>query len=352
MSRTTTSATVRIADVVRETDDACSLVLDIPDAEKARFEYRPGQFVTVRIPSDRTGSVARCYSLASSPITDDVLKFTVKRTADGYASNWLCDNLNTGDDIELLPPSGAFTPKNLDDNFTLFAGGSGITPIISILKSVLSAGSGRIVLFYANRNAESVIFASELREIAAEHADRLVVIHWLESVQGLPTIQQISGLISAYSSHSAFMCGPKPFMDGVRGALSAIGTPRERVHAEVFTSLAGDPFGDASSEEPTGEVQIEVDDANPPASVSVSLDGDNHTLQWPRNQTLVDVMLTAGLDVPYSCRSGECGSCACTVTEGEVEMANTEILDPEDIADGYVLGCQAKPLTDRLTIEF
>ncbi|WP_327093952.1 ferredoxin--NADP reductase [Nocardia vinacea] len=340
------SVVLRVAAVITETPDTCSLVFDVPDDLRERFSYQPGQFLTLRIPSDLTGSVARCYSLASSPYTDDKPKVTVKRTVGGYGSNWVCDNVKTGDAIEVLPPSGVFTPKDLDDDLLLFGAGSGITPVMSILKSALARGSGRIVLVYANRDHESVIFAGELRELAEKHPQRLTVIHWLEHLQGLPTADGLAALVEPYTSYHAFMCGPKPFMDRVHDALGRLEVPRSRTHAEVFNSLAGDPFADQAPVEVTDE---EAADA---ATVEVELDGEVHELKWPRKQTLVDIMLSKGLDVPYSCQEGECGSCACTVLEGKVEMDNAEILDPEDIENGYILGCQAHPVTDHLRIQF
>ncbi|MEV4126460.1 ferredoxin--NADP reductase [Nocardia sp. NPDC049707] len=340
------SVVLRVAAVIAETSDTCSLVFDVPDELRERLRYQPGQFLTLRIPSELTGSVARCYSLASSPFTDDKPKVTVKRTVGGYGSNWVCDNIKVGDAIEVLPPSGVFTPKDLDDDLLLFGAGSGITPVMSILKSALARGSGRIVLVYANRDPESVIFAGELRELAEKHPQRLTVIHWLEYLQGLPTVDGLAALVAPYTSYHAFMCGPKPFMDRVHDALAQLEVPRSRTHAEVFNSLAGDPFADQAAVEVTDE---EAADA---ATVEVELDGEVHELKWPRKQTLVDIMLSKGLDVPYSCQEGECGSCACTVLEGKVEMDNAEILDPEDIENGYILGCQAHPVTDHLRIQF
>ncbi|MFD4404229.1 2Fe-2S iron-sulfur cluster-binding protein [Nocardia sp. NPDC058499] len=340
------SVVLRVAQVIAETTDASSLVFEVPEQAREKFAYQPGQFLTLRIPSDRTGSVARCYSLASSPFTDDLPKVTVKRTKDGYGSNWLCDNIKPGDELEVLPPSGVFTPKDLDDDLLLCAAGSGITPVMSILKSALDRGTGRIVLFYANRDPESVIFATELRELAEKNPQRLVVLHWLETLQGLPTVTALAELFRPFTSHAAFMCGPKPFMDGVHDALGQLGVPRNRTHAEIFNSLAGDPFADSAP------VEISAEEAADAATVEVELDGEMHNLSWPRKQTLVDIMLDKGLDVPYSCQEGECGSCACTVLEGKVEMENAEILDPEDIEAGYILGCQARPVTDRLRIQF
>ncbi|MEE2033278.1 ferredoxin--NADP reductase [Rhodococcus chondri] len=340
------SVVLTVSAVIEETSDARSLVFEVPTELQDKFAYKPGQFLTLRIPSDRTGSVARCYSLASSPYTDSAPKITVKRTVEGYGSNWLCDKVASGDTLEVLPPSGVFTPKSYDHDFLLLGAGSGITPVISILKSALTEGSGKVVLLYANRDESSVIFAEELRALAEKYPTRLTVVHWLESVQGLPAPEQLATLVAPYTSHEAFMCGPGPFMDAVHRALQSAGMPRTQVHAEVFNSLSGDPFADVAP------VELSEEDAADAATVEVELDGETHTLSWPRKQTLVDIMLAKGLDVPYSCQEGECGSCACTVLEGKVEMEHCDVLDPEDIEAGYILGCQARPVTDNLKIEF
>lgn len=337
---------IPVREVIRETADACSIVLDVPNELVDKFAYKPGQFLTIRIPSDRPGSVARCYSLATSPFTDSAPKVTVKRTQGGYGSNWLCDSVSAGTMLEVLPPAGAFTPKTYDVELFLFAAGSGITPVISIAKAALDQGKRHIVILYANRSERDVIFAEELRELTTAHPDRITVIHWLETVQGRPSAAAIAGIVRGHSDRHAYMCGPKPFMDAVHTALVETGFDRRNVHAEVFTSLAGDPFADEVAVEATPEEEADA------ADVEVALDGENYVLKWPRKRTLVDIMLSAGIDVPYQCRSGECGSCACTLVEGTVEMDNVDILDPQDIADGYVLGCQAHPTSDYLAIEF
>lgn len=344
-----TGVLLTVAAVIDESTDARSLVFAIPDEQRDRFSYRPGQFLTLRVPSEQTGAVARCYSLASSPYTDPAPKVTIKRTADGYGSNWLCDNVSVGDVLEVLPPSGVFTPGDLDADFLLWAAGSGITPVMSILKSVLEVGSGRVVLCYANRDERSVIFAAELRELAARYAGRLTVLHWLESVQGLPTRAQLSGFVRTVYGGSAafesFICGPAPFMAVIKETLTERGLPRERIHLEVFQSLTGDPFADVSNVDAT-------DAASGAAAVQVDVNGDVHRLRWPRNRTLVDVLIAAGIDVPYSCREGRCGSCAATVLRGDVDMVACEILQPEDLAEGLILTCQARPVSDDLHVEF
>jgi 3-ketosteroid 9alpha-monooxygenase subunit B len=331
---------VRVAEVVSETDDACSLVLDLPPELAATFTYQPGQFLTLRIPHDREGSVARCYSLSSSPHTGDRPTITVKRMTDGYASNWIAEHLAAGSVLEILPPAGTFSPRSLDDDFMLFAGGSGITPVISIIKSALARGRGKIVLVYANRDERSVIFGAELRRLATAAEGRLLVVHWLDSLQGAPTAAAIAALAAPYAGHDAFICGPDPYHAVVRQALRQLGVPGHRVHVERFLSLAENPF---EATKPTGGVA---------ATLEVTLDGQTRLLPWPPGTRMLDVLIDEGLDPPFSCRQGICGACACQLTGGEVEMAHNEVLEAEDVAEGYILACQAVPLTAAVAITY
>ncbi|MDT0488637.1 3-ketosteroid-9-alpha-hydroxylase, partial [Streptomyces sp. DSM 41640] len=146
------------------------------------------------------------------------------------ASNWLCDNVHSGDELECLPPAGLFTPADLDANLLLIAGGSGITPMVSIAKTVLARGRGRIMLLYANRDAESVIFAAQLRDLVAEHSYRLTVVQWLENVQGLPSEATTASLLAPYAGYEVFVCGPKPFMKMARRSVEGLGVSRDRIH--------------------------------------------------------------------------------------------------------------------------
>ncbi|MFJ1764289.1 2Fe-2S iron-sulfur cluster-binding protein [Amycolatopsis sp. NPDC088138] len=336
--------TLTVADVVVETPDARSVVFEIPGEHASAFTYSAGQFLTLRIPSERTGSVARCYSLSSAPHENRV-QVTVKRTDGGYGSSWICDELRAGMTLDVLAPAGVFTPSSVDEDFLLFAAGSGITPVMAILKTALEQGSGRVVLVYANRDEASVIFAGELRSLAKRYGDRLVVVHWLESVQGLPDVAQLRGLASAFTAYEAFLCGPAPFMAAVREALGQLGVPRERVHIEKFTSLSGNPF-EAVEPEPAEE----SDEA--PTSLTVTLDGETRSMAWPRRRKLLDHLLEAGLDAPYSCREGQCSACACRIVTGEVKMLHNEVLDADDLADGIVLACQSLPVTDDVSISY
>ncbi|MEU5993085.1 ferredoxin--NADP reductase [Spirillospora sp. NPDC047418] len=333
-----TALKARVVEVVRETADAHTLVLEPAEGDRDRFGYRPGQFLTVRVPAG-DGWAARCYSLCSSPLTDDRLKVTVKRVAGGLGSNWICDNITSGDVLEVLRPAGTFTPSSLDDDLLLVAGGSGITPVMSILKSCLAGGSGKVTLLYANRDEKSVIFADELRALTEAHPDRLTVVHVLESVQGLPTPATLRSLAGPYTGRQAFVCGPEVFMDLVTDTFTGLGM---RVHVERFFSLEGDPFEEPEAVEDTGDA----------GEIEVEMDGETRTVPWPKSDRLLDALLRAGVDAPFSCREGNCSACACIRLEGEVTLDANTVLDEQDLADGLILACQARPVTDRLKITY
>ncbi|MEU7074622.1 ferredoxin--NADP reductase [Streptomyces narbonensis] len=354
---------LRVVRVIAETADAHSLVLQAPPESADRFTYRPGQFLTLKLPGADGRPAARCYSLASSPHTGEPLKVTVKRVAGGHGSNWVCDHLAAGDELEVLPPAGTFTPDSLDRDLLLAAGGSGITPVLSIAKSALAAGEGRVVLLYANRDESSVIFRDELRELAAAHPYRLLVVHWLESLQGLPREDRLATALAPYADREAFVCGPEPLMDAVEQALRTVGAPGHRIHRERFFSLGGHVFDAparaASNQVPSNQAPStrapstgNGTPADGAATAEVELDGETRTLAWPRTTPLLDVLLAAGLDAPYSCREGACSACTCRVVAGDVKMLRNDVLDDEDTAEGYVLACQALPLTERVAITY
>jgi 3-ketosteroid 9alpha-monooxygenase subunit B len=330
-----------VSAVIPETGQACSLVFDVPPELAKVFAYQPGQFLTLRIPSDRDGSVARCYSLCSSPLTGDALTVTVKQTPGGYASHWIADNVGPGTVLDVLPPAGMFVPASLDTDFLLLAAGSGITPVMSILKSVLAAGRGRVVLVYANRDERSVIFGSALKELAAAAGSRLLLVHWLDVLQGLPTADGLLPLVRPFAAYQIFASGPDPFLAAVRGAAAAAGVPPRGVRVERFLSLQHNPF---DAPEPAA--------AGVAATVEVTLDGETRSLDWPAGTRLLDVLIDADLDPPFSCRDGICGACACQLTAGKVEMASNEVLEDADLAAGLILACQSVALTPDVSISY
>lgn len=354
----TESVQLRVVDVIEETSDAKSFVFEA----SSLLPYKPGQFLTIEVPSNSgSGNAARCYSLSSAPHESDLLKITVKRVRDGHGSNWLCDNLKVGHSVKALPPSGLFTTRHASSDLLLFAGGSGITPVMSIAKSALASGAGDVVLFYANRNEDSVIFASELNDLSAKYPDRFVTIHWLESVQGIPTVTQLKNVVRHFCSYDAYVCGPAPFMAAALTVLDELEFPRERKHHERFISLEGNPFDvdvtTAEQDSPVvgvdGVASVAASQAARSFRVSgklgdVSFDHDD----WPPDQVLLDFLLKKKLPAPFSCRAGECSSCMFKVVEGSVKMTKNDVLDEEDLGDGFRLACQALPETEEISISY
>jgi 3-ketosteroid 9alpha-monooxygenase subunit B len=332
---------LRVVDVVRETDNARSLVLT-PEADESIPEYSPGQFLTFRLPAPDGGTLARSYSLSSAPSSGE-LAVTVKQVRGGPGSTWMCERVRVGDVLEALRPAGTFTPRDLDDDLLLLAAGSGITPIMSIIQAGLESGHGRLMLVYANVDESAVIFATRLAELARRHPGRLVVVHWLESLQGLPDPDGLAALLRPYHEREAFVCGPSAFMAAARAALAAAGTPTSRVRVEEFVSLAGDPFT---------LPEVDDDGDSSTAMVEVELDGETRRLTWPRSRSLLDVLLSAGMAAPFSCREGACSACACVLVEGQVDLERNEVLDDADLADGLILACQARPVSDDLRVTY
>jgi 3-ketosteroid 9alpha-monooxygenase subunit B len=360
----TESFVLNVAEVIEETADARSVVFEVPSELQETFAYTPGQFLTVAVPSDQTGLAARCYSLSSAPHSGRH-QITVKRTVDGYASNWIVENLKAGDTMRVLPPSGIFTPKDIDADFLLFAGGSGITPVMSIARTALEKGTGKVVLFYANEDESSVIFARQLAELVAEYADRFTVVHWLVALQGLPSEKQLGLFASYFMSYTAFVCGPAPYMKAVTNALKELGFPRERRHQEKFVSLGGNPFGEVEEVLAAQEQLKDLDDGDDPdetpaepafagpIAVEVELDGQQYSFDdWQGDKVLLEYLEEKGLDAPFSCREGNCSACACMVLEGDLKLQHNEVLDRDDLAEGIRLVCQAKPLSEKVRITY
>lgn len=339
---------LRVSAVIEETHDAKSFVFELPAALAESFRYRPGQFLTLRL-AVAGRHVPRCYSMSSAPAVDEAPRITVKRVTAGRGSNWLCDQVKVGDRLEVLAPAGVFTPRSLDGDFLLLGGGSGITPVLSILRSALHQGRGRITLLYANRDERSVIFRDELKALAAAHPARLQIIHWLDSVQGVPSVAQLAELAKPFRGAQAFICGPGPFMDAAVAALQAIEMAAEQIHVERFASLPDEEDtaalnAVAAAEAPAPSVEM--------AEVEVALDGQLHRLRCGGGQTLLDAALAAGIAMPHSCQAGMCSSCMCQVVEGSVYLRHNEALDKKDLAKSWTLACQALPTSERLRIKF
>ncbi|QPG61274.1 ferredoxin--NADP reductase [Pseudomonas sp. BIGb0427] len=342
---------LQVCAVIDETADARSLVLEVPAQLRERFRYKPGQFLSFRVPC--AGKLlTRCYSMASSPLCDARPKVTIKRVADGRVSNWMNQQVQVGDWLEVLPPAGHFC---LDEHqatdpsrpLVLFAGGSGITPVISILKSVLHSGARSVRLVYANRDEASVIFRDELRQLSQDHPQRLQVIHLLDSLQGFLRDAQVQQLVGEMRGGDYFICGPGPFMDTVERSLLALGEAAACIHVERFVSPP-DPDQLAAQE----AVARAVSSDSACELLLVELDGEQHEIRCKPGDTLLQSCRAAGLDVPSACEEGFCGACMCTVLEGETHLSRNDVLSARELEEGWTLACQSRPLGARVRLRF
>jgi 3-ketosteroid 9alpha-monooxygenase subunit B len=324
---------LRVARIIQETADARSFVLEVPPALRERFAYRAGQFLTFQVPWGAT-SLGRCYSLSSSPECDAEWTFTVKRVAEGRVSNWFHDALRAGDSVRVLPPAGRFVLEpGTTRPLALFGGGSGITPLFSIAKTALAAGARAVRLVYANRDADSVIFRDALDALAARHPDRFAVVHHLDAERGFLDAEGVRAQLACAGDDADFyLCGPGPFMDLVEAALRERGVARARVFIERFLSPADGELPQEPA--PAGDV---------PETIVVHLEGRTHVLPYAAGDTILYTARKAGLSPPFACEESYCGCCMARLVRGGVSMAQCQALDAAELAEGWILTCQARP---------
>jgi len=322
---------LEISEIIQETADARSFVLDVPAALEERFRYRAGQFLTFHVPWGET-TLIRCYSLSSAPATDPRPKVTVKRIEDGRVSRWFNERLAPGDRLRVTPPAGRFVLDEGSAPAVLFGAGSGITPVISLIKSILATTSRRARLLYANRDADSVIFRDELARLKQEHSERLEIVHHLDSESGFVDPQAVGKQLAGVEEGRFFVCGPSAFMDVVESALAGAGTPPERISIERFSSP---PDGQA----PASEVG---DAAEVPAELIIHLEGRTHRVPYRPGQSILEAAQAAGVHPPFACEEGYCGSCAARRVEGRVQMANNDVFTDREVEEGHILTCQGR----------
>lgn len=280
---------------------------------------------------------------------DQEHKVTIKRVDGGRISNWINDDVKAGDRIEVMPPAGLFhlTGNTPPGDIVLFGGGSGITPVFSILKSALKTTDRKIKLIYVNRDDRSVIFRDELWEIAREYIDRLELVHILDSVHGYLTQPLVRQLVAGHQQGEYFICGPGPFMDTVESALLSLGEPAERIHTERFVSPPDPDQAEAAAEDARAATEGSVASA-----FLVDLDGETHEVAYKKGDTLLQSMQKSGLDAPASCEEGMCGACTCSVESGETHLGLNEVLSDAELEEGWTLACQCRPLSNDVRIKF
>jgi 3-ketosteroid 9alpha-monooxygenase subunit B len=333
---------LRVGRVVRETAEATTFVLDIPDDLRPAFSYRAGQYCTFRV---RVGDrvLERCYSMSSTPGVDAELQVTVKRVPGGPVSNWMNESLAPGDVVEVSRPVGRFALREGNGDVVAFTAGSGITPVFSLVKAALATTGCQVRLFYANRDTASIIFADVLAQLADRHPDRLVIEHHLDAERGLVTPEALRPHVEASPGAHFYVCGPAPFMAIVDSTLRAGGVDPARVVIERFEDLpAGAPavVGGAGTETSEG------------SQVTVELGGRTATTDHRAGTTILQTARQVGLAPPFSCEAGNCATCMARVVEGHAAMHANNALTDDEVAEGWVLTCQAVPTTPTVHVVY
>jgi 3-ketosteroid 9alpha-monooxygenase subunit B len=338
---------LRVKKVVPETADASSFVLDVPDEWRDTFRYRPGQFCTFRVVVEGEQQL-RSYSMSSAPETDDDLTVTVKRVAGGVVSNWLLDNVHDGDALELTKPAGVFCPQESERPVLAFCGGSGVTPVMSIVKHILSGGGDRALrILYANRDSASVIFDTALADLGAAHPEHLSVRHHLDSDGGFLTGRDVVEFVGRDLDADCYICGPGPFMDVVESTLLVLGVPRDRIFIERFLVEQQEKDRQAAEVGGGGDTESDV-----PQTVTVTLAGKTVDIAYQPGDTLLETARRGGLRPPFSCEAGNCATCMAFLKEGSVTMRANNALTPEEVEEGWVLTCQSVPRGTTVAVEY
>ena len=348
---------LRIAEVVRETDDANSIRFDVPDDLKPAFVFKAGQHLTLRAAIGGE-DVRRNYSLCVAPHEGE-LKVTVKRIAGGAFSNWVAEELKAGDTLDVMTPHGSFT-TDFDAaqarRYVGFAGGSGITPIMSLIRTALSVEPGsRFTLFYGNRDASSVIFLDALADLKDRYMGRFELYHFLSDEDG--DVELFNGMLDRATCEAAiealvdapnqvdawFICGPGPMMDAAEAALVERKVAHDRLHIERFT--AGRPSAAVAAQ----IMALQQEAAG--LMLAVTLDGRTRRIAFD-GANILDSAREAGMPAPFACKAGVCATCRARVVSGKVEMAARYGLSDDEIAAGYVLTCQSVPVGEGVAVDY
>lgn len=328
---------LRLRRIIDETAEARSFELEVPPELAAAYRYQSGQFLAFDV---LVGGrvLRRCYSLSSAPGIDPHPVITVKRVADGSVSGWFNAVPKAGDLLQVAPPAGRFVLGSEPAPLCLYAAGSGITPIISLLKTALRDWPTPIRLFYANRDAESVIFRAALDRMLAEHNARLSIRHHLDARDGLTNETELAAFVGDPIGSRHYICGPAPFMMLVESMLLKVGTPRADIHIERFTV--------------SDEAQVSDSVGGAAADIAITLEGRTSTVRSQMGETVLEAARRAGLQPPSSCESGICASCLAKVTCGKAIMRHNEVLNEDEVAEGLILTCQALPASPVLKLEY
>jgi ring-1,2-phenylacetyl-CoA epoxidase subunit PaaE len=349
---------LQVIEVKKETSDTVSVLFEVPEVLKTTFQYKQGQYLTLRTTIDGADT-RRSYSICSG-VNEGELRVAIKKVEGGVFSTYANEILKAGDTLQVMPPQGRFfTEMNASEQrtYVAFAVGSGITPILSILKTVLEQEpKSSFILFYGNRTFDQIIFFEELERLKSLYRQRLSVHHVLSREQlgselfyGRINAQKCTAygkyFFSASAVHASFLCGPEEMTLEIRDTLEALGVPKERVYLELFTTSGAKKLPLAAQK----AQEINAFDAQ----ITVHQDDMTFVFTLPSDgSTILDAAMRAGADLPFSCRGGVCSTCKARVLEGEVEMTVNYGLEPDEVSRGYVLTCQAHPKSQKVTVSF
>lgn len=347
-----------VADVHRETRDSVVLTLKVPEEHREKFRFIQGQYLTFRTRIDGE-EVRRSYSICAA-VQDPNLRVGIKKVADGRFSTWANDNLAAGDVLEAMPPMGSFfvplDPGNRK-HYLAFAGGSGITPVLGIIKTtLLTEPESSFTLFYGNRASGTIMFREELEDIKNNYLSRFQLVHILDREK--QDVELFNGIldrdkcdlllkhwVNAPNIDTAFICGPEPMMLQVAAALEAAGLDKRQIKFELFTSQ-GQKGGQRVRPQAAPNLQNVC-------HATIVLDGRGRMLDMPKgSKTILDAALEDGMEVPYACKGGVCSTCRALLSEGEVEMDANFALEDYEVKRGYILTCQSYPITDKIVVDY
>ncbi len=347
---------LQVHKVVRETPDAITIFFQNPD--KQVFTYIPGQYLTLRTEINGK-AVNRAFSLCSSPITDDLLAVTVKKTPGGLVSTYFIDNMKAGDYLEVMPPMGNFTAQLKGyqvKHYVLIGAGSGITPLMSILKSALEVEpQSRVTLLFGNRNQDCIIFFSALQVLQEKYPERLKVLHTLSQpsanwtgMTGRITKLRVKEILQSFESDNLgkeyYVCGPSAMMEEAVNALKEMHAKPESIHQEHFSAPIAHPEDEPEKQVAAAEVKQ--------GTVKVILEGKEYNIEVRPSDSILEAALDNDLDPPYACMIGSCCTCKAKLLSGKVILDDREGLTDEEIREGFVLTCQSHPTTPNVVVSY
>ena len=350
---------IPISQITKETDQAVSITLEIPPLMVPLFTYDAGQYLTLSAVVNNE-EVRRSYSMCSSPLSGEKITIAVKKVDGGRMSNYLNNELNVGDKIDVMPPLGSFVlnaeAKNAS-NLVFWGGGSGITPLLSIIKtSLIDLPESKCLLVYANRDEDNIIFKDELDSLSDNYGDRFSIIYTLDNPKtnwqgrtGFLTKESVSEIAREelglnYPTAHYYTCGPRPMMDIVVESLKAIGIRDDSIHTEYFTATP-------STQKSFKDEAVEDQEAKE-RTVHIEVFGQKKEVVVKQDQTILEAAQDAGMDPPYSCTVGVCTTCRARLKSGKASMDEREGLSDSEIEEGFILTCQAHPLSDDVDLVF